>query len=48
METINLNTKYSSEDQSNYRLNKISKIKDHFNEEIQYQQDFQLINLVNI
>ena len=32
LETINL------EDQSNYRLNKISKIKDYFNEEIQYQQ----------
>ena len=32
METINL------EDQSNYRLNEISKIKDYFNEEIQYQQ----------
>ena len=31
-ETINL------EDQSNYRLNEISKIKDYFNEEIQYQQ----------
>ena len=26
------------EDQSNYRLNQISKIKDYFNEEIQYQQ----------
>ena len=32
LETINL------EDQSNYRLNEISKIKDYFNEEIQYQQ----------
>ena len=32
METINL------EDQSNYRLNEISKIKNYFNEEIQYQQ----------
>ena len=31
METIKL------EDQSNYRLNEISKIKDYFNEEIQYQ-----------
>ena len=30
--TINL------EDQSNYRLSKISKIKDYFNKEIQYQQ----------
>ena len=38
METINLSTKCSSEDQSNYRLNEISKIKDYFNEEIQYQQ----------
>ena len=36
METIN--TRYSSEDQSNYRLNEISKIKDYFNEEIKYQQ----------
>ena len=26
------------EDQSNYRINEISKIKDHFNEEIKYQQ----------
>ena len=26
------------EDQSNYRPNEISKIKDYFNEEIQYQQ----------
>ena len=32
LETINL------EDQSNYRLNEISKIKDYFNKEIQYQQ----------
>ena len=32
LETINL------EDQSNYRLSEISKIKDYFNEEIQYQQ----------
>ena len=32
MEKINL------EDQSNYRLSEISKIKDYFNEEIQYQQ----------
>ena len=38
METINLNTKYSSEDQNKYRLSEISKIKDYFNEEIQYQQ----------
>ena len=30
--------KIKLEDQSNYRLNKISKIKDYFNEEIQYQQ----------
>ena len=33
-----METKYSPEDQSNYRLNEISKIKDYFNEEIQYQQ----------
>ena len=32
LETINL------EDQSNYRLSQISKIKDYFNGEIQYQQ----------
>ena len=32
METIKL------ENQSNYRLNEISKIKDYFNEEIQYKQ----------
>ena len=32
LETINL------EDQSNYRLNEISKIKDCFNDEIKYQQ----------
>ena len=44
MEEMNLdtkysrNTKYSIEDQSNYRLNEISKIKYYFNEEIQYQQ----------
>ena len=30
--------KINPEDQSNYRLNEISKIKDYFNEEIQYQQ----------
>ena len=36
LETIKL------EDQSNYRLNEISKIKVYFNEEIQYQQS--LIN----
>ena len=38
METINLNTMYSLEDQSNYRLNEISKIKDYFNNEIEYEQ----------
>ena len=38
METINLECKAVLEDQSNYRLNEISKIKDYFNEEIQYQQ----------
>ena len=41
METINL------EDQSNYRLSEISKIKNYFSEKIQYQQS--LTNkLVNI
>ena len=38
MEAINLECKAFLEDQSNYRLNEISKIKDYFNEEIQYQQ----------
>ena len=38
METINLECKTFLEDQSNYRLNEISKIKNYFNEEIQYQQ----------
>ena len=38
MKTINLECKQFLEDQSNYRLNEISKIKDYFNEEIQYQQ----------
>ena len=37
-ETINLECKAFAEDQSNYRLNEISKIKDYFNKEIQYQQ----------
>ena len=32
METINI------EDQSNYRLSEISKIKNYFNEEVTYQQ----------
>ena len=32
LETIKL------EDRTNYRLNEISKIKDYFNEKIQYQQ----------
>ena len=39
METVNL------EDQSNYRLNEISKLKIYFNEEIQYQQS--LTNRLN-
>ena len=39
MEKINL------EDQSNYRLNEISKCKDYFNSEIQYQQS--LTNKLN-
>ena len=30
--------KINPKDQSNYRINEISKIKDYFNEEIQYQQ----------
>ena len=34
LEIINL------EDQINYRLNEISKIKDYFNKEIKYQQSF--------
>ena len=38
METINLEFKELLEDQSNYRLDEISKINDYFNEEIQYQQ----------
>ena len=38
METINLECKAFLEDQINYRINEISKIKDYFNEEIQYQQ----------
>ena len=38
METINLEWKPFLKDQSNYRLNEISRIKDYFNEEIQYQQ----------
>ena len=38
METKNLECKAFPEDQSNYRLGEISKIKDYFNEEIQYQQ----------
>ena len=33
-----METKYSPEEKCNYRLNEISKIKDYFNEEIQYQQ----------
>ena len=45
MEATNLDKKYSSEDQSNYRLNEISKVKDYFNEEIQYQQS--LTNKLN-
>ena len=38
METINLECKTFLEDQSNCRLNEVSKIKNYFNEEIQYQQ----------
>ena len=36
VETVNLECKAFFEDQSNYRLNEISKTKDCFNEEIQY------------
>ena len=42
METINLDFKELLEDQSNYRLNEISQIRNYFNEEIQSQQS--LIN----
>ena len=45
METINLNTKYFSEDRSNYRLNETSRIKDYFIEETKYQQS--LTNKLN-
>ena len=38
MERINVECKTFLEDQSNYRLSKISQIKIYFNEEIQYQQ----------
>ena len=38
METINLECKAFPEDQSNYRLSEISKMKDYFNDEIQHQQ----------
>ena len=38
METINLEFKALIENQSNYRLCEISQIKNHFSEEIQYQQ----------
>ena len=38
METINLECKTFLEDQSNYRLSEISKIKNYFSKEIQYQQ----------
>ena len=45
METINFKFKELLEDESNYRLNEISNIKDYFNEEIQYQQS--LTNKLN-
>ena len=45
METINLECKTFLEDQSNYRLSEISKIKNYFSEEIQYQQS--LTNKLN-
>ena len=38
MEIINLEFKELLKDQSNYRLNEISQIKNYFNVEIQYQQ----------
>ena len=38
MEAIKLECKAFPEDQSNYRLNEISKIKNYFNEEIEHQQ----------
>ena len=38
METIKLECKAFPEDQSNYRLNEIIKIKNYFNEEIEHQQ----------
>ena len=38
METINLEFKELIEDQGNYRLSEISRVKNYFNEEIQYQQ----------
>ena len=38
MEIINLELKELLKDQSNYRLNEISQIKNYFNVEIQYQQ----------
>ena len=38
METINLECKAFHDEQSNYRLSDISKIKDYLNDEIQYQQ----------
>ena len=38
VETINLEFKELLEDQSKYRLNEISQIKNYFSEEIQYQQ----------
>ena len=38
METINLECKAFPEDESNYRLFEIGKIKYYFNKEMQYQQ----------
>ena len=38
METINIELSELLEDQSNYRLNDTSQIKNYFNEEMQYQQ----------
>ena len=38
METINLECKAFPEDQSNFRLSEISKVKNYFSKEIQYQQ----------
>ena len=45
METKNLECKTFLKDQSNYRISEISKIKNYFSEDIQYQQS--LTNKLN-